>query len=57
MRELNTQDLDNYITGHWGEDRFEDDTEEETTVYGLGSSILEKDKWEPMPIKIKRRMK
>lgn len=25
MKELNTRNLDNYITGHWGEDRFRSD--------------------------------
>ena len=29
MSELNKQDLDNWITGHWGEDQFRDEEEEE----------------------------
>jgi len=27
-RDLNKADLDNYITGHWGEDQFRDEPEE-----------------------------
>ena len=28
-RDLNKADLDNYITGHWGEDQFRDEPEDD----------------------------
>ena len=30
MGEINKADLDNYITGHWGENQYRDDSDEST---------------------------
>jgi hypothetical protein len=32
MYGINSRDLDNYITGHWGEDQFRDDEREKDEV-------------------------
>lgn len=30
--EINSRDLDNYITGHWGEDQFRDEEPEQEEI-------------------------
>lgn len=36
MREINTRDLDNWITGHFGEDQLRDEREARVTCHSCG---------------------